>query len=750
MRQQSICVLWILSVCPVGAVAAPEGTVSGELKLWHKVTVDFTGPETSETATPNPFTDYRLDVTFENGGKKHVVPGYYAADGNAAETSATSGSVWRVHFAPDKTGRWTYSARFTTGRNVATDAEGKSAGFCDGATGSFVIAATDKKAPDLRARGRLDYVGKHHLRFVGTGEYFLKCGADAPENFLAYADFDGDFKKDGQKDNFIKTWKPHVKDWRPGDPTWQDGKGKGIIGAINYLESQGMNVFSFLTLNIGGDDRNVFPYTSYNERERLDCSRLDQWGIVFDHGTRKGMYLHFKTLETENELLLDKGNLGPHRKLYYRELIARFAHNPALNWNLGEEINNASTAQKASWANYFWTRDPYRHHIVIHNGANHYDLMGDSYTLTGFSLQTNRPDFSNVHGRTREYIRRSVAAGKPWVVACDEPGDASHALITDAEDPARDNARKNGLWGNIMAGGAGVEWYFGYQHPHSDLTCQDFRTREKMWTQCRYALEFFKEHKIPFWDMKNDNDKVSQRDAYCLYLTDKVYIVYLKNGGTATIDISGARGPFEVRWFNPRDGGPLLGGSTAAVNGGGVRSLGQPPRDKGKDWVALIRPADPNRNYAPSVNAGPDQTVMLPRRGRTVTVELAGEVVDDGKPGNQVTCAWARSSGPDAVRFEKGDSPATRVSLTGEGTYVLELKGSDGKLTGSDSVTVVVEPFSVKVTKTFHPVADAYIEGGSVQNNQQLKVEGSRRVAYLKFQVEGLPPKVLKATSTLR
>jgi hypothetical protein len=87
--------------------------------------------------------------------------------------------------------------------------------------------------------------------------------------------------------------------------------------------------------------------------------------------------------------------------------------------------------------------------------------------------------------------------------------------------------------------------------------------------------------------------------------------------------------------------------------------------------------------------------------------------------------------------------------LTGAGTYVLELTANDGKLTGSDSVTVIVEPFSVKVTKKFYPVADAYLEGGKVHDNQHLKVEGSRRISYLKFQVEGLPPRVLEAALEL-
>ena len=97
-----------------------------------------------------------------------------------------------------------------------------------------------------------------------------------------------------------------------------------------------------------------------------------QWEVVFEHGASLGMFLHFKTQETENEVLLDGGDTGPHRKLYYRELIARFAHHPALNWNLGEEINNASTSQKKAWAQYFYDHDPYHHLIVIHNGANHF------------------------------------------------------------------------------------------------------------------------------------------------------------------------------------------------------------------------------------------------------------------------------------------------------------------------------------------------------------------------------------------
>ncbi len=573
------------------------------LKKWHKITITFDGPNTSESANPNPFTDYRLNIAFTRPDKSTLlVPGYYCADGDAGNTSAASGNKWRAHLAPDQVGTWSYVASFRTGSDVAVsdDPDAGTATAFDGESGILTIQPSDKIAPDPRAAGRLDYVGRHHLQFAETGQYFLKCGADAPENFLAYADFDGNFKSDGRKDNLVKTWSAHIGDWHRGDPVWQLSKGKGIIGAINYLASKGMNAFSFLTLNINGDDRNVFMYTTYNERERFDVSRLDQWEIVLEHGDRMGMYLHFKTQETENELLLDNGDMGVQRKLYYRELIARFSHHLALNWNLGEEINDASHEQKVAWADYFWTHDPYRHHIVIHNGANHYDLLGSASKLTGFSLQTNQTDFSRVFSQTKNYIDRSVAAGKPWVVACDEPGDASHALVPDWDDPGHDNARKNGLWGNIMAGGAGLEWYFGYQHDHSDLTCQDWRSRDAFWDQCRCALQFFANNDIPFWDTHNANQLITSTDAYCLAKAGDVYVVYLKNGGTTNINLP--EGDYTVGWYNPRTGGQLLDGALNAVSGPGLVSVGTPPCDPLLDWVVLVRavttvPADFDRDH---------------------------------------------------------------------------------------------------------------------------------------------------------
>ncbi len=604
-------------------------TITGELRQWHKVTLSLEGPEAGEADTdPNPFTDYRFDVVFthESGAPKLVVPGYFAADGNAAETSATKGNQWRAHLAPEKTGTWNWKIRFRKGKEVAVSVEespGEALAPFDEMTGSFTIEPSDKSGRDFRARGRLDYVGRHHLRFAGSGEYFLKAGPDAPETLLAYADFDGTVAGNPKKAP-LKTWEPHVRDWTEGDPTWQDGKGKGLIGALDYLAGKGMNTFSFLPYNAGGDGDNVWPFTERDAKLHYDCSKLDQWGIVFDHATALGLHLHFKLQENEIDddrrghkaepgrvpESLDGGKLDRERKLYCRELIARFGHALALNWNLGEE-NTQSTEEIRDMARFLRAIDPYDHPIVIHTFPDQQDkvyppLLGDGSDLTGASLQN---PWNQVHRRTLQWVEASAKAGKPWVVANDEQNPAGLGVPPDPgfqdHDGVATEARKNGisytlddirkqtLWGNLMAGGAGVEYYFGYQLPENDLACEDFRSRDRSWDFCRIALEFFAKETVPFQEMANANELVEngKNDAtrWCLAKQGEIYLVYLLEGGSTKLDLSETEGEFTVEWFDPRNGGDLKSGSVSTVNGGGKVSLGEAPDTPTEDWLVVIR-----------------------------------------------------------------------------------------------------------------------------------------------------------------
>ncbi len=574
--------------------SAQAAQISGDLKCWHTVTITFDGPQTSEAADPNPFLDYRLDVTFRKGDKAITVCGFYAADGNAAETSAVEGNKWRIYFVPDESGQWDFVASFRSGKNIAiteNPKEGQSVSF-DGEKGSFTVLPADKNAPGYLSKGFLLDSGKGYLQFSGTKEFFLKGGADSPENLLAYADFDGTFDTEGLNrqgeaagKEFIHRYQPHEKDWMPGDPTWKDGKGKALIGALNYLSSQGMNSVYFVTYNLdGGDGKDVWPWTGPKEKYRFDCSKLDQWNIIFGHADRRGILLHTISQEQENDQGLDGGELGPQRKLYYRELIARFAHHLGWVWNLGEENTNTD-AQRKAFANYIRNLDPYDHPIVVHTFPGEYDkiyrpLLGFE-SFHGTSLQT-----TDTHALTVKWVKESEKAGRRWLVFLDEIAQADIGVKPDADDPDHDEVRSRHLWGNLMGGGAGVEWYFGYKFPNNDLTCEDWRSRQEMWRQTKIALDFFHTY-LPFWEMMPVDSRV-EAGQFGFAKEGAVYAIYLPQGGKAMLDLGNDTGEYRVRWFNPRQGGGLIGGSVKSIRGPGKQSLGLPPADPGKDWAILV------------------------------------------------------------------------------------------------------------------------------------------------------------------
>lgn len=609
--------LWLglLQICLISCQQKPLVEMQGELKKWHRISLIFDGPNTNELAEDNPFLNYRLDVSFQRGARTYVVPGFYAADGNAAETSAEGGSKWMVRFTPDEVGEWTYAVAFTKGPEVAVQEKGtrgESAGFMDGVSGSFVVKDTDKTGQDNRAQGRLQYIGEPYLQYEESGQYFIKVGVDAPENLFAYGDFDATTNVF----DLQKNWAPHEKDFNEAASSflWQGGKGKNLLGALEYLASEKLNVFSFLTFNVDGDDRNVFPYllktseqeyTEYANTKknieawrthfhttRLDVSKLEQWERILEYAEQLGLFLHFKTHETETDHLMDEGVFGVEGKLYYRELIARFGHHLALNWNLGEE-NNQPIEEVKKVAQYVRQLDPYKHHLVIHTFPNKDDryaeLIGDQSPLTGASLQLRHPDFYDVHPRVLKWRAKSDATGKRWALAVDEPGKANIALLPDDEDPEHNLARSNALWGTLMAGGFGVEWYFGYDSPNSDLTCQDFRSRDLFWDQNRHARTFFEEH-LPFWNMQAADELTQDTTAYCLAIPEEIYAVYLRpGGGQINLNMGNSNKAYSVNWYDPRNGGDLRTGSVASIKGQGFQAIGQPPSEPGSDWVVLIK-----------------------------------------------------------------------------------------------------------------------------------------------------------------
>ncbi|MGB3468153.1 MAG: DUF5060 domain-containing protein [Cyclobacteriaceae bacterium] len=597
-----------------------EVVVEGDPMVWHTISLSFKGPGTSETANPNPFADYLLSVDFTHtSGKTYTISGFYAACGEAVDNSCQEGNIWRALFVPDRVGEWRWKASFYEGKDAALGAESKQSKFIHGLKGKFTIETSDKSGKDFRSasKGRLQYVGEHYLRFSGSnqenpvGDWFIKAGADAVENTLDYEDFDST----PNRKNLRKSWGPHSGDFDPAEAssyTWAGGKGKNILGMVNYLSTEGLNAFSFLTFTLAGDDQNVFPHlmkvpvADYEElnpeeqwkngvyHDRFDCSKLDQWDKVFSYADLKGMYLHFKLGEEENESLMDNGNLGRERRLYYRELIARFGHHLALNWNIGEENGPPvepfmTDQQRIETINYLSEIDPYKNHIVLHTRPDLQDtvythLLGEKSALTGASLQCVNNEV--VHSDVKRWIRHSDSAGKKWVVANDEQGTYKIGVSADADrvnNNVADNrkeVRHQVLWGTLMAGGAGVEYYYGYQTGCGDLDCQDHRTRQTKWHDARNALRFFDSYLQTFLPhMRNMDDITAVKEDYVLGISGKIYAIYLPNGGSTKIKLP--QGNWSIQWYDPAGRTPLLSSSEKIEN----NSITAPSED---DWVGLI------------------------------------------------------------------------------------------------------------------------------------------------------------------
>lgn len=566
-----------------------EATISGTLQKWQPVTVDFAGPQANASDNePNPFLDYRLTVAFTApSGKVLEVPGFFAGDG----VGGLSGNVWRAILSPEETGTWKFKASFREGRQCAISldqATGKSTGF-NGSSGKFDIASAPEDAPDFYRWGRLAYADAHYLKFRDGG-YWIKGGTDSPEDFLGYAGFVN--TEPGKFGGH--TFDAHGQDWREGDPDWDGGKGKNIIGAINYLASQDVNSLYFLTMNIGGDGKNVHPYLApinlngnpENDNLHLDLMKLHQWGIVLEHAQRRGLMLHVVLDEAEerNKLELDSGQLGVERKLYYRELVARFGHYPALLWNLCEEYNldyNLGPSLVKEFARYLSAIDPYDNPITVHHASSldkaWTEFLGDPNFPVG-SFQINEVDMVEI------WRTKSEAAGHPLVIGMDE-------YFPDTCSPENTpRQRREYLWPIYFSGG-NVEFIL------SDLLkTDDFRKWEPLWKFTAIARHFMET--LPFWEMVPSDGLLRGTSIFegvnnklpgqVFVKPGEIYAVYLPLAEqTGTLDLSGASGTFSMQWFNPRTGEFVE--AAREIAGGGPLELGPVPSDPGEDWVALIK-----------------------------------------------------------------------------------------------------------------------------------------------------------------
>jgi len=386
-----------------------------------------------------------------------------------------------------------------------------------------------------------------------------------------------------------------------------------LIGLLNYLASHHVNSIYFMTMNIGGDGKDVWPWTGSPERNgspsndnlHYDISKLGQWEQVFAHAQRNGIHLHFVLNESEeaNKRELDNGELGVERKLYYRELIARFGHHLALQWNLCEEYNlglDLGPDRVRAFAHYVRAVDPYDHPITVHPAEDPLEalafMFGDpSFDVTSVQLNQRRIDL------VTEAVREATAkAGRPLPASMDEftVDKGTNKSYIPVDDP--ELYRKQKLWPTYLSGGV-IEFILEGLLEVDNLKRPQC---EALWNSMWHAREFLE--RLPFWEMRPDDrlsrgaatiavgiggGRTSAMGPQVLAQRGRVYAIYLpKASPTGELDLSGTTRSFTERWYNPRTG--VFEGDPSRKSGGGWVPLGQPPRDPEDDWVVLVDGAD--------------------------------------------------------------------------------------------------------------------------------------------------------------
>jgi len=131
------------------------------------------------------------------------------------------------------------------------------------------------------------------------------------------------------------------------------------------------------------------------------------------------------------------------------------------------------------------------------------------------------------------------------------------------------------LWGTFMAGGAGVEYYYGYNTEQNDLNAEDHRSREVKYKQAVIAQKFFSN--LPVLEMKSMDELTSSEEDY-VFGNENLVVVYLPKGVKTAINLP--KGTWKMKTFNPIKG----------RNVGGISKVGKTLSgpDNTQDWVLVL------------------------------------------------------------------------------------------------------------------------------------------------------------------
>lgn len=603
----------------VTQLAAVDHGDLGTFAKWQKVEIVFDGPDSSATATPNPFA-IQLDVTFTRPDASTVtIPGFYNGDNQGG----SSGDKWLVRFAADATGEW----QFSTSSPEAS---------LDGHVGNFTVSAVPGDAEGFYRWGRLEYTGTaangiRYLRFR-DGPWWIKSGTDSPEMYLSVA-----------SSHYYNT---------------NELRKQGV----DYLKSQGINSMYLMIGNIGGDAPGlIWPWLGSTLSEvaqnagsdsdpgnealddpavRFNISRLAEFLDFFEHMQGQGVVIYLIGQD-------DDSSSDYNHARYYREFIARFGWMPGIMFNDKEESGFIPRAVQ------FSEMDPYGIPTASHN----YNRPESERVLT--YIDEEHLDMTSIQSAPNDDSSKKAGGGLlhnrttiDFINACKSRG--KRVLMVSFDEPRGGSVDRQQWWAAYL-GGAG-----GYEEIITGIGANGgtFEDHHSIWVQLGGARAFMEA--FDFWEMNPRNDLITSGNAFCLATPGDEYAVYLIDGADFTIDLVSGN-DYEISWWNPLNGYGGAFQDTGSIIGGGQVTL-QPPAggpEQG-DWGVRIVKTGGEANVPPSADDG----LVVVDPGASVDITLS--YTDPDGPG------------PHSVRIV--DQPVNGI-LSGSGsawTYTCDAEAEPG------------------------------------------------------------------------
>lgn len=507
MKKTLAFILFLMILSPLSAQDKITFEAPGSVPVYE--IAEFT-IRISEPPEINPFTGIEIKGIFRLGSKEITITGF---------CDSHDGSLYRLRFSPglpDEKYNYVITIR---GGGLDRQFPGELTSTSPVGSGPVITNPLHPK----------------HFMYAGTGRPFYHLGYTA-YNLLDIANDDNQVEQTIQycrehgfnKIRFLLTGYPREFDNRtsddedygvPEDP-WKAPNYGALPGRVNPLPAwQGEpHKYDFARFNV-----------SHWQRIDRAVTLMRENGIIATC---------IMIIEKQN-LPREIGVLTENEYRLYSYAIARLAAFDNVWWDLGNEHNEVRTPEWGNaMGNFVKDNDPYDRLASAHGHAAFY--YNDS-PWADFIITQQYGDMDSCHNWTLRFSK----VEKPFINE-----EYGYEGRTDAPSGHGMNAKwvRRCHWAIAMAGGYATygDWSDGTSYFY-----MGFPGPGKAALQLKHLKAFFES--LPFTMLKSSDNLVTK--GYCLSKQPDIYVVYLPEGGSSEIDLSGAGKKRQFgRWFDPETG----------------------------------------------------------------------------------------------------------------------------------------------------------------------------------------------------